>query len=347
MKLAIDCRYLGNSGIGRVNQGFLENLASYRDQVDFVFLGDPEALKLFSALGDIVPVSSNPFSPKGLFLPKDAKKAVKQCDAFLSIGYIAPFGTRKPRYLFIHDCVFFDVPEATNGFLDKTIKRFFYKRAIRQAKTIFTVSNFSKERLVSLFKTKKPIEVVYNGVSADTDRYQGGEPTRDYFLYVGNFKKYKGLDVLLEAHALYRKNGGSLPLVIVGKEEGLRTSFHLEPNQLDGVRLTGYLKDEELLRYIYNAYCLVQPSRYEGFGIPPLEAMTLGTPCLLSDIQVFREVYGDAPVSFFKDGDAKDLEKALWKKPSYSKEEFQKWNAPSFKGLTDKVMATILGGAEK
>ena len=67
------------------------------------------------------------------------------------------------------------------------------------------------------------------------------------------------------------------------------------------------MSDKELLSYLKNADLLVQPSLYEGFGIPPLEAMSLGTPALISDIPVFKEIYESFPVTYFKTEDSDDL----------------------------------------
>ena len=67
------------------------------------------------------------------------------------------------------------------------------------------------------------------------------------------------------------------------------------------------MSDEQLLSYLKNADLLVQPSLYEGFGIPPLEAMSLGTPVLLSDIQVFKEIYSDFPVTYFTTNNSDSL----------------------------------------
>ena len=67
------------------------------------------------------------------------------------------------------------------------------------------------------------------------------------------------------------------------------------------------MSDEQLLSYLKNADLLVQPSLYEGFGIPPLEAMSLGTPVLISDIPVFKEIYETFPVTYFKAGNTEDL----------------------------------------
>lgn len=67
------------------------------------------------------------------------------------------------------------------------------------------------------------------------------------------------------------------------------------------------MSEAALISIIRNSEVLIQPSRYEGFGIPPLEAMYLGTPVIVSDIPVFKELYFGFPVKFFKDGDSDEL----------------------------------------
>ena len=71
------------------------------------------------------------------------------------------------------------------------------------------------------------------------------------------------------------------------------------------------MSDEKLLREIASAAVLVQPSLYEGFGLPPLEALYLGTQPIISDIPVFKEIYGDLPVVFFKTNDVYDLSEKI------------------------------------
>ena len=92
-----------------------------------------------------------------------------------------------------------------------------------------------------------------------------------------------------------------------------------EDLQSDDVIFTGRLSDDQLLREIASAKFLVQPSLYEGFGLPPLEALYLGTQPIISDIPVFKEVYGDLPVLFFKTEDAKDLSDKLKNEENDSK----------------------------
>jgi glycosyltransferase involved in cell wall biosynthesis len=112
-----------------------------------------------------------------------------------------------------------------------------------------------------------------------------------------------------------RSEGLSYKLVIIGK----KTNFRSVDNEIiqytgddtDAVEFTGFISDEKLKLLIAEAALLVQPSLYEGFGIPPLEAMSMGTPALISGIPVFKEVYGDFPVTFFHAGDTADLKEKL------------------------------------
>lgn len=101
-------------------------------------------------------------------------------------------------------------------------------------------------------------------------------------------------------------------LLIIGSRDNFKTSETLDFDTLDeSIVFTGRLDDEELFMTLQNADALIQPSLYEGFGIPPLEAMTLGTPAIISDIPVFKEIYHDFPVRFFKAGNIDDLADAL------------------------------------
>jgi glycosyltransferase involved in cell wall biosynthesis len=113
------------------------------------------------------------------------------------------------------------------------------------------------------------------------------------------------------------KNEG-LPhrLIIIGSKENFRSSDNSISKKIDSigsdaVTFTGFISDEQLMDYLSSATLLVQPSLYEGFGLPPLEAMVLGTCALISDIPVFKEIYADYPVTFFHAGDTADLKGKL------------------------------------
>ena len=107
-----------------------------------------------------------------------------------------------------------------------------------------------------------------------------------------------------------------MPLVIAGNADNFRardTTVAREIASLpeDAVRFTGRISDAELSELYRRSTLLVQPSLYEGFGLPPLEALSLGTKALISDIPVFKEIYEGFPVVFFKSGDSDDLAEKL------------------------------------
>jgi glycosyltransferase involved in cell wall biosynthesis len=178
-------------------------------------------------------------------------------------------------------------------------------RLVRKVRAIITVSEFSKERIVALTKVEPgSVHVVLNGVEprfcpqspevvADVmDRYELRSP---YILYVGSLEPRKNLKMLLEAWGLGRFDGATL--AVVG------ASGHLFANQdlgslPEGVRLLGRLGDEDLPALYSGAAGFVFPSVYEGFGLPPLEALACACPVAASDIPVHREVLGDHALYF-------------------------------------------------
>jgi glycosyltransferase involved in cell wall biosynthesis len=209
------------------------------------------------------------------------------------------------------------MPELTSK-LGYIVRKFYYKLAYKKAKKIFTVSNFSKKRIEEHLGREKEIIVTYNGISKyilkkSDEKYI----KKDYIIFVGNIKKHKGLKILLEAFKLVKKEDKKLKLVIVGNQNNFRTKDKeviklLEDKKLNkDIVFTGYVGNKELKKLIAEARILVQPSLYEGFGIPPLEALALGTNVIVSDIETFREIYIKRQVIFFKLNDKNNLSKKI------------------------------------
>jgi glycosyltransferase involved in cell wall biosynthesis len=143
-------------------------------------------------------------------------------------------------------------------------------------------------------------------------------------IFVGNIKRHKGLGLLLEAfNGLTRefqveKKPFPYKLIIVGERRNFRTrdsaiEEKLSHADVSAIEFTGSVDDEKLKELLGSAVLLVQPSLYEGFGLPPLEAMILGTRVLVSDIPVFQEIYSGFPVVFFRAGDSLDLKEKMRK----------------------------------
>jgi glycosyltransferase involved in cell wall biosynthesis len=191
----------------------------------------------------------------------------------------------------------------------------FYRRAYKKSQKIFTVSVFSKSRILHHLGAAKPIIVTYSAVQpiflACRNNVKNVQKTQT-IVFIGNIKKHKGLDLLLEAFCQARSEGLPHSLIIIGDRENFRTADNAVLHKIDSlgreaVSFTGFISDERLLEYLADAELLVQPSLYEGFGLPPLEAMVLGTHALISDIPVFREIYNGFPVTFFRAGDSQSL----------------------------------------
>jgi glycosyltransferase involved in cell wall biosynthesis/ADP-heptose:LPS heptosyltransferase len=170
----------------------------------------------------------------------------------------------------------------------------------RRVRGIITVSAFSKERLVSrLGVVESKIHVVPNGLSEEfcpqqATEYEGELRLKGpFFLYVGSLEPRKNLGCLLKAwdEVAFK----DWRLVIVGDRAGIFESVSLKTHSPQ-VLFTGRLGNREL-RSLYRAgHAFVSPSVYEGFGLPPLEAMACGCPCVISDIPPHREVCGGAPM---------------------------------------------------
>lgn len=131
---------------------------------------------------------------------------------------------------------------------------------------------------------------------------------KDYILYVGTVEPRKNLKVLIRAFKDIKARH-DLSLILAGKLGWLYDDIVSYPETLgikDEVIFTNYIKEETILALYNHARVFVYPSSYEGFGMPPLEAMSCGTPVIISDIPPLKEVAGDAALSF-NPGDSKEL----------------------------------------
>jgi len=176
-------------------------------------------------------------------------------------------------------------------------------RSVRRAARVITVSERTKRDLVELYGASEgKIVVVPNGVDP-AFRPAATNGRGGYALLVGAVQARK--NPLAAAEAAAR---AGLPLVAVGPAKEPALARELERR---GVTLRGYVPKEELAELYRGAACLLFPSRYEGFGLPVLEAMASGTPVVAADEPALREVAGDAAVFAAPDGLAEGIELAL------------------------------------
>lgn len=317
MKLAIDCRMLGSGGIGSYLAALLPFFVK---EYECTLFGNVELIKKYAGKGNysVVECLVPTFSiQEMLAFPSVLKKLINSCDYYYTPYCNIPGGIKIPIFSTIHDVVFLDVT-GLSGKFGTMARKWFYQHAVNKSRKVFTVSNFSKERIQAHLKTKaEQIITTYNALPQWF--YQDVNISiqkENYILFVGNIKKHKGLKALLDAFKIILSKGIDTKLMIVGNSENFRTGDSNIWQQIascpkDSVVFTGRITDSELKEIYAKAKVLVQPSLYEGFGMPPLEALNLDTDVVLSDIPVFKEIYKDFPVTFFKCQDSADLAQKL------------------------------------
>lgn len=338
MKIAVDCRYLGKSGIGRVLEGLLDSL-DYNVH-EFTLIGKGELLRKYVG-AHVVEDDSGPYSLAGL---RSFKRELNQtCDALVIPNFLVPFGVKIPVHTIMHDLIFLDLKESTRGIKDRLIKKTLLKRCMKKSKTVACVSQFTLTRCEHYYGSlAKKCYVDHNGISQKVLEFAWSheplEEKENYFVFVGNVKRHKGLDVLLNAFSKL-KDGSKLK--IIGEKDTFLTGLKIDENAYPDVIFTGRLDDESLFEEVRRAKYLIQPSRYEGFGFPPLEALCLGTQPIVSDIPVFREVYEELPVEYF--GTAEELLSLMRQPPKRVdalKEVSQRY---SLKNFTETLMERVEG----
>lgn len=242
----------------------------------------------------------------------------------LHTQYYIPFIRPCKTVVTIHDICFEhfnDIFEKGEYYRNKVLIPY----AARCADCIVTVSEFSKGDIANTYGIdEKKISVVYNAVDSefrilpkDKERSSiirgkfgiGSEP---FIICVGNLQPRKNIPRLVEAYLQYKKNKQSdIKLVIVGKKAWMYDKTLDSISQdLKNIILTGYVSRQELIELLNQAEGFIYPSFYEGFGIPPLEALACGTKVAVSDIPVMHEVMGDNAI-FFDPYNVGDIERAL------------------------------------
>jgi glycosyltransferase involved in cell wall biosynthesis len=222
--------------------------------------------------------------------------------ALAHFQHALPLACPCPAVVTVHDLSFEREPAAM-GRRHRLVFRLVVPRAVRRARRVIAVSERTKRDLVELYRLPpERIAVVPHGVDPAFGPGEDGG-ARDYLLYVGAIQARK--DPLAAAAAAAEVG---LPLVLVGPGREPALARELERR---GADLRGYVEKGELARLYHGAACLVLPSRYEGFGLPVLEAMACGTPVVAADEPALREVGGDAAVYAGPDGLVAAIRRAL------------------------------------
>ena len=182
------------------------------------------------------------------------------------------------------------------------------QKDIHRSNVLFTTSQYSKQEITKNFDVDKEITLIYHGPTLDSPKETGTNfPAGNFFIYLGGYGGRKGLPKLLETYLkLYKAQKIRSSLLIVGKPSFISSKFSAmltEGKKLGVVEERGYVDDEELASLLINARALIYPSRYEGFGLPPLEAMNLGCPVVTTRGTALPEICGEAVYYIDPDSD--------------------------------------------
>jgi glycosyltransferase involved in cell wall biosynthesis len=313
VRIGIDARKLHDFGIGTYIRNLLRQLARLDSETEFVIFCRPEDRDTLAAVGENfrpVPETSGNYSIAEQFtIPLAVKR--EGVTLFHAPHYVLPPLVRCKSVVTIHDCIHLMFPQYLPNRAAFWYAKWSIGQAARRATRIMTVSQSSKRDILRLVDTEPAkIDVIYNAyderfamepreedVVRVRERYQLHD---EFVLYAGNVKPHKNLERLIDAFHLVRTRGlDNLKLVLIGDEiskyTALRRAVH--QHQLHKyVRFLGYLPEETLAVMYRLAGVFVFPSLYEGFGLPPLEAMASGTPVVTSNVSSLPEVAGDAAV---------------------------------------------------
>ncbi len=223
-------------------------------------------------------------------------------DILHSPANIAPLFYSGKSIVHIHDLCFVVNPQ-WYSFSFRTLYNLIVPRIARRATKVVTNSNNSKNDLLQYFGLPAErvslvywaVDDIFSETNPETDHTVTSQ--NDYILYVGSLEPRKNINVLIEAFEELRIQNPSLntKLILIGGESPLFAAVRLKAKRFgDDVVFKGFVRDEELREYYRNARLVAYPSLYEGFGLPPLEAMASGTPVVTSRTSSIPEVVGDA-----------------------------------------------------
>jgi len=313
VRIGIDARKLHDFGIGTYIRNLLRHLGRLDRETEFVVFCRPEDRETLSSIGEnfrpVVETSANYSIAEQLRIPLALRR--EGVTLFHAPHYVLPPLVRCRSVVTIHDCIHLMFPQYLPNRMALAYARTSISLAARRATRVMTVSESSKRDILRFVDVEPArIDVIYNAY----DERFGVEPGEDdvvrvreryqlhdeFVLYAGNVKPHKNLERLIDAFSLVRKRGlDHLKLVLIGDEisryAALRRAVH--QHQLHKyVRFLGYLPQETLAVMYRLAGVFVFPSLYEGFGLPPLEAMASGTPVVTSNVSSLPEVAADAAV---------------------------------------------------
>jgi len=318
LKIAVNTRLLlkdSLEGIGWFTFETMKRITRSHPEHEFFFLFDRKYSNEFIFSDNITPVVIHPQARHPILfytwfehsIPNALKKI--KPDLFISPDAYCSLRTNTKTLIVIHDINFEHYPEHL-PLLIRKYYRYYTPRFAKRADRIVTVSNFSKNDIVSQYQVNPDkIDVVYNGVNEKYKPINDSEKIavktefsegRDFFIFIGALNPRKNLTNLFRAFDIFkRENETKHKLVVVGEKMywpgDIKATFDKMDHKND-VLFTGRLGIDKLTKLVASAEALTFVSYFEGFGIPIVEAFNAGTPVITSNVSSMPEVAGDAAI---------------------------------------------------
>ena len=317
MRVAIDIRRAGDYGFGTYIRNIVNQLARFDRETHYLLIGRRQHLDQFDPLPDNFELLDHPYSYISLRAHTQLPLLLRdrRVDILHVPWLFAPILVPMRLVVTVHDLS--DIMERQPG-IPPVIQaggRFFARVAARRANHIFAVSHSTRREVARTFHiAESKISVVYNAVEErfftdplppDADRIlERHAVTGPYVLYAGAIKPQKNLPRLIEAFAVAKAELAAahpefaqLKLLVIGeaptRHAELRSAV-VRARVREDVRFLGFVPQPVLRVFYARALAFLFPSLYEGFGLPPLEAMAHGTPVLTSNVSSLPEVFRDA-----------------------------------------------------
>lgn len=345
-RIGIDARFYGpllSKGLGRYVQEIVDNVIALDQENEYViFLNKENYSEFITDNPRVRKVAVNIkwyTALEQILFPLIIVK--ERLDLMHFPHFNVPVFTPGRFVVTIHDLILTKFPTVRASTLSPVfyyIKNFLYrlviKIAVMRASKVIAVSEFTKKDVVEQFKiSPAKVQVTLEGVadlasnkdrhpipkSDDKETLLGYNIRGDFILYVGNAYPHKNLDFLIEVFSKMLENKPDFRLVLVGKEDyfykhlkesARKRNLWKEGDDKSPIVFPGYVPDSELKVLYGNAQAYVFPSLYEGFGLPPLEAMSMGCPVISSDQSSLPEILGEAAL-YFNPRDQEDVLKKI------------------------------------
>lgn len=324
-KIGIDARFFGTigKGLGRYTQKLIEELEKTdKENLYFIFVKKenfdeyiPKNPNFTKVLADIswysleeqikIPILLNKYNLDLVHFPH----------------FNVPILYRKNYIVTIHDLILIEYPTRKSSKLNSFMyyfKNLIYKMVIKNAihtsKKVITISKYTEKSILKNFNIKKSkINMIYEGVDLEKFNLQNEEEfdykkfnieKNNFLLYVGNAYPHKNIDGLILAFEKLiqsKEINPNLKLLLIGKHDyfykqiiNLVEKYNLQ----ERVILPGFVNDNELISLFHNCKLYIFPSFYEGFGLPPLEALALDAKLVLSNATCLPEIFEDSATYF-------------------------------------------------